>query len=171
MKTCNLDKKPILIEATMWKRSFALLIDYMILSTFILFPFDSLLEKFIPKVDNISSMIKIATNTGLNTNSILWITSVMGIIMLVYFAVFEAKYAQTPGKMIMKIFAVTINSNQKNLVTMTFWQGIKRSISIAFIVSVPIIFFIDAIYALFNPKKQRLLEKFSQTQTIQVEFI
>ncbi len=171
MNINNLSKKPILIEAPIWKRAFAFFIDYFILSTLVLFPFDNLLSKIIPSAENINSIIDMLKNNAFNSVAVIWITSMMAVIAILYFALFESKYAQTPGKMLMRIFAVTIKSNKKQLQTMTFWQGVKRSIGIASAFVMPVLFLIDVIYMFFNKKRQRLFEKLSQTQTLQVDFI
>lgn len=171
MNINDLPKKPILVEAPVWKRIFAFFIDYIILNSLILFPFEALLNKVVPSAKDISSLINMITDSVGSTTSLIWITSIMGIIVLAYFTIFESKYAQTPGKMLMRIFAVTLKSDKSNLQTMTFWQAIQRSISTATIYVMPILFFIDVIYALFNNKRQRLFERLTHTQTLQVDFI
>lgn len=171
MNINSLPKKPILIEAPIWKRIFAFIVDYFILSTFILFPFDRLIENLVPEVTDINSIFEIIQNNLINAGSLIWITVIMGLISIVYFAIFESKYAQTPGKMLMRIFAVTLKSNKKELQTMTFSSSVVRSISFGAMYFFPILFLFDLIYAFFNKSKQRLFEKISGSQTLQVEFI
>lgn len=167
----NIAKKPILIEAPSWKRIFAFFVDLFILNNLILFPFQRILARMLPDTESFSSLVDFFINNQASTIAFYWIGISMGIIALLYFALFESKYAQTPGKMLMKIFSVTLKSNQKELQTMRFTQAMKRSISIVLLYLFPLLFLIDVVYMFFNPKKQRLFEKISQTQTLQIDFI
>ena len=154
-------KKTIQIEAPAWRRLIAFGIDYIILSTFILFPFERLLQRHIGD-SSISGIITAMQAGHINITAIIFTSVLMSIIAFLYFVILEARFKQTIGKIIMKIEITHIK--QSTVIKLN--QVVIRTLVIIAVYIAPIVALVDAIPALFTKEKQRFLERISNTKTI-----
>ena len=151
------------MPAPSWKRVVAFLIDYLIVNSFIVFPFNSLLKKII-KTDDLATIFQMISQNSVNIKALIYVSIFMSIMAFLYFVLLESRFNQTIGKIIMKIQAVDIM--QKPSVPLGFSKTFKRNLSVLFLYSFPIVTLFDAAYALFNADRQRLFEKISMTKTV-----
>lgn len=163
----NIKKKTIIVNAPMWKRIVAFLIDYMILEFFILSPFNNLIENMI-NTNSLEDIFAIFSGNSQNLHYFVYISIFMSIIAALYFIIMEKKWGQTIGKMIMKldIMNLEVKSKKEAIGSIGFNKVLVRSIGILFLYIFPIITIADFIYAYFNKENQRWLEKATSTKTV-----
>jgi len=159
----GIKRKTIVLEASAWRRFGAFLVDYIILNAFVLFPFSNLLEKIF-KTDSLADIMAIVSGDSMNVPALMYISFFMAVIALLYFAILEWRLNQTIGKIMMKIFVVSIKD--KKDAKMSFFQSIVRSLGVLFLFVMPIITIIDSAIIFFNKDRQRFLEKTSKTKTV-----
>jgi len=158
----GIKRKTIIMEAPVWKRVLAFLIDYIIINSLIIFPFNNLMEKILNTSD-ISKILSMISNNNINTSALIYISLFMSIMALLYFAILESKLNQTIGKIIMKIYIINTKNPKERI---SFFQAIIRGLGVFLIFTLPIITLLDAAYVYFNKDKQRMLERVSKTKTI-----
>ena len=56
----RIKKKKVMMTAPMWRRAVAFLIDYLIIASFIIFPFDNLVNKVVDNMGLFDMMTNIA---------------------------------------------------------------------------------------------------------------
>lgn len=124
----------------LFRRVSAYIIDLIVLSYVVIFPFKKFLD-----VKNINDI---------NINTV-YVFLIVGLLTLLYFAVFEYFFKQTIGKMLMHI-----NVKAKTKV-LSFKQCIVRNIS-----KISTIVYILDLFYLMKNKNQRYLEVKSRTVTV-----
>lgn len=160
-------QKQVIINAPMWKRIFAFIIDYFILNI-ILSPFTSLIERILG-VDSFKDVFNMISSNGVDIGSLMYIYFFMAVITLLYFYILEKRYGQTIGKILMKIYITSTEKkpNIKDLGSLPAGKAFIRSLSIVFLFTpLLVITLVDFIYVFFNKDRQRLFERGSQTKTI-----
>lgn len=159
----GIKRKIIIMEAPIWKRVLAFLIDYIIINSFILFPFNNIMKKLL-NTNDITQILSMISNNNINTSAIIYISLFMSIMALLYFTILESKLNQTIGKIIMKIYIINIKNPKEKRIS--FFQAIIRGLGVFLIFTLPLITLLDAVYVYFNKDKQRFLERISKTKTI-----
>lgn len=138
-----------MMEASIWVRASAYLIDILIISV-ILLPLKSFNADGYTKIAN--SLLK---NPGALVEFVL-ISLVIALITILYFALLEYRTGQTLGKMLMKIKVVSGNKK------ITFNQAFVRNIS-----KMSLLFIlIDCLNMAINKTNQRFLERLTGTEVI-----
>ncbi|MFH1638252.1 MAG: RDD family protein [Candidatus Woesearchaeota archaeon] len=153
----SLRLKERVIPAVMWKRAVAYIIDLLIINFVVLLPFQSLIS-FGGNMGIIDSFKFFSQNAGIAQRFLLMSLVVM-IITILYWAVFEYRYGQTVGKLIMKLEVSSMAGK------LTFAQCFLRSISkvSTFVLA------IDCIPLILGKGHQRYLERTSATEVVEKE--
>ncbi|MBI2105641.1 RDD family protein [Candidatus Woesearchaeota archaeon] len=136
-----------------WKRFFAFLVDLAIVEFIITKPLNKIITNSIYDFD--FSLVELSSFSF----KIIFVSLSIGIIGILYWAVLEYKIGQTLGAL---IFNLRARSEKGSL---SFGKSFLRNlskVSIAFLL-------IDSINIFFNEKKQRFLERYSGTITVQGE--
>ena len=141
-------------KASLLKRLIAFSIDLLILNSILLWPFNILLLKNFPDLQKTSL-------TSILSTDLAAIIFFMGIVILLYFTLFEYKYQQTIGKYFVRIKI----SEKKNFSSLLLSNVI-------FIPTIPFLLLaiVDVIYLIFNPNNQRLTEKFLKINNVDATF-
>ena len=142
--------------APLWKRTFAYVIDVLIVDLVIVLPFQPLLNKISGKGENFAEMYAFFNNNPANIKIIFFVSLLISLFTVLYWAILEYKLKQSVGKMIMKIY---VRSKTKNL---TFYQCFVRNISKMSLL--PLV--VDCSYMFFKKTNQRYLEKITNTEVI-----
>ncbi len=142
------------VNASILTRVIAFIIDLMAIEFVIVWPFSSVIESYIIGGSFAETMEWISRN---EVSGLYPLIAVLTALMIAYFAVFEYKYGQTPGKMIMKIKVISLTKN------MEAWQAVARAL---FLVPLYPLNLVDLVYVFFNQDNQRILEYFSKTKTV-----
>lgn len=143
------------------KRLLAFIIDILIINTFVLFPFDGLLNRLVPSTSALS------INSPVINSDLMTTIYAIAIMFFTYFIVFEYKMGQTPGKMIFGLFVISSDVQKNQLQKLTFWQIITRNLSMFLVFPFVLLLIIDPIFILFNKNNQRLLEQLSKSIVIE----
>lgn len=160
--------KKIVIEAPIWKRGFAFILDYFIINSLILFPFNNLVDRIV-KPESLSDVWALMSGHGVDIGSLVYLSIIMGIFGLLYFAIIETRY-QTIGKILFKINAIDIDKNIAGS-GISFWRLVLRNAQIFFMYAMPLVTLVDVAWIYFNPGRQRLFEVLSRTKTVQTDII
>jgi uncharacterized RDD family membrane protein YckC len=103
----NLPKtKSFIGPASLIKRFIAYFIDFFIINFVIISPFGKILKKIIPQISSFSETYQYMQVHPEISNIIAVISIIIGILMVLYFTVFEYLIQQTPGKMLMRQYIV-----------------------------------------------------------------
>jgi uncharacterized RDD family membrane protein YckC len=146
-------------QASVLKRIIAFLIDLIILNIIVLFPFGSILGEIIDQASSFTDTLDL-----LSSSSSFQLSMIIGAISLVtvlYFAIFEKKLGQTPGKMFFKLYVIGEKKEVK------YWQLLARSMFLIPYFPFILLLFIDPIVMFFNKDGQRLSEILSKTKTVE----
>lgn len=140
----NLPKKQAAIaSAGFFRRSAAFIVDLFVLDLFILFPFTSVLG---------DRVLDPYVQPGL----LLFFLTIVGIIALLYFSLFQLFMGQTIG---MKLFGITT-------IVFTFQQAVLRNIFIIPTFPFILLWVVEFVHLLIF--KERFLEKITGTKTFQI---
>ena len=155
IKTVSIVKRP----AQIYKRVIAYLIDIIIISFIVIWPFKNTLENLNGINDlNYYTKFQFLMDNPEKTMQLALISIVIVLLTLIYWTILEFKLRQSIGKMIMNI---KVASKRKNF---TISQCLVRNISKPF----ELVFVFDIIYLLFNKEsRQRYFEKISDTLVIE----
>jgi len=143
------------------KRIFAFCIDLLLINFVVLIPFNNIIAKLVP-----SKEILLIANQTITINLLL-AAFFIGIIMLLYFVMFEYTTNQTPGKMFFGLFVVSTNIKDKKIQRLNLSQVIFRNLQIIPVFPFLLLLLIDPFFVFFNPSNQRLLEIISKTVVIE----
>ena len=154
------NKKTIFAQASILKRAAAFFIDLLIINVIVLFPFDSVFEKFIPN-DSFSETFEFLSGNA-DSTSIKAIIISASIVTILYFVIFEKKLKQTPGKMLFKLY---VEGQGKDL---KYWQLFARSMFLIPSFPFVLLWLIDPIVMLFTKENQRLSEILSRTKVVEM---
>lgn len=156
----NTLKKRILLDAnntpsnaaTFWKRALAFIFDLLVINLVVAWPFQSALQQF--------AVGKLSFDTVLPTEAY-FIVLMMFILAWFYFTFLEYYVGQTPGQMLMNMKSVSNDNN------MTFSKALFRNIFILPFFPFYILWILEPIHLAFY--KQRILERWTNTNTVMVE--
>ena len=154
------NKKTIFAQASILKRAAAFFIDLLIINVIVLFPFDSVFEKFIPN-DSFSETFEFLSGNA-DSTPIKAIIISASIVTILYFVIFEKKLKQTPGKMLFKLY---VEGQGKDL---KYWQLFARSVFLIPSFPFVLLWLIDPIVMLFTKENQRLSEILSRTKVVEM---
>jgi len=149
------------VNASLWKRVLAYIIDAAIINIIVVWPFQKSIDKLTGGFSIIESYKFINQNTEIaksNFPALIMLFSIISVLTIAYWAILEYKTGQTIGKMLMKIY---VKSDKKIL---TLGQSIARNISKIS----GILLLIDCIGIIGN--KQRFLERISNTRVVEKRF-
>lgn len=136
------------VKATFFRRVMAYFLDALIVFFVIGFPL----------VGSLDSDFELVKNAGFDITTLIR-TSMVGILTVLYWGVFEYKLRQSPGKMLLKLY---VNPTNKNL---TFSHAIIRNLS-----KISGLFLlIDCLYMVFKKTNQRYLETVAETEVLKYE--
>lgn len=142
--------------APLWKRTFAYVLDILLVDLVIVLPFQPLLNKISGTGEDFAEMYSFFNNNPTNMKIIFFVSLLISLFTVLYWAILEYKLQQSVGKMIMNIY---VRSKTKNL---TFYQCFVRNISKMSLL--PLI--LDCSYMFFKKTNQRYLEKMTNTEVI-----
>lgn len=149
------------VQASVFKRITAFLIDMLILQFIVLGPMDSLYASVLPSGAGFSEMIANLQADNEKIAMVSFLSAVSGIFAMLYFAMLESKLGQSIGKMAMKIY---VKSDENNL---SFWKCLLRSFFLMPVMPFSILMLIDPISAFFTKGNRRLLEMLTKTRTVE----
>ncbi|MBI1970027.1 RDD family protein [Candidatus Woesearchaeota archaeon] len=156
-----MQKKSMYAPALLWKRFLAFLIDVVILDFVVFAPFSGAIKELLP-VGNFHAMQEFFAANASLTSKLTLLLFFLGIIALLYFSILEYRIQQTAGKILFKLHVVSQSNELK------FWQCLVRSLFIIPVFPFVLLWIIDPITMLFTQNNQRLLERLSQTATVEL---
>jgi uncharacterized RDD family membrane protein YckC len=137
------------------KRTFAFILDLIIVDMLIIFPFKDIFNKlFLDPFDMI--------NDAPILSKVIGVYGFISVFIIAYFVILEYYTGQTLGKLMMDLKTVSLQNKGLSLV-----QAILRSLY--FIPVFPFNLFIFIDLAMFYYNGKRLLELFSKTKVIEVK--
>jgi uncharacterized RDD family membrane protein YckC len=147
--------------ASHMRRLLAFLLDIVIINFVLLWSFETLLKSLIPANTNF-----IFQTTAISVPLLITMFAI-GIVMLLYFTLFELTIGQTPGKIMFDLYVVSTDIKDKKEIRLTFGQIITRNLFIIPVFPFFLLILVDPIFALFNVNNQRFLEIVSHTIVVQ----
>lgn len=147
--------------ALIWKRVVAFFIDILIINLVVVFPFRKLFQGIIPKDYSFSEAYKLLSTSTNYTGYITTISSVMSILILLYFLMLERKMNQTIGKKFMKLYVVSDSNKLK------IWQLLIRNIVFIPLFPFILLWLADPLFMFFTKTNQRLTEILSKTRVVE----
>ena len=159
----NLPKpKSFVGPASLIKRFIAYFIDFFIINFVIISPFEKVLIKLIPSNLSFSETYRyIQSNPGLG-NVIAILSIIFGILIVLYFTIFEYIMQQTPGKILMKQYIVKDRGPE-----LRFRNYLISNLTFIPVFPFILLWIIDPIYMIISPKNQRLMEKVTRILVIE----
>jgi uncharacterized RDD family membrane protein YckC len=147
----NLPKqKYMAVSASFSKRALSLLIDLFICYFFMLSPLFALM----PIKDNVIDGMNYLLYS--NNSLLLILISASGLILLLYFSLFQYFLGRTPGMQLMNLYTLP----------MTFSQAVVRNLLFVPIFPFSLLWILDLIFLIW--KKRRFLELVSNTLSIEI---
>lgn len=146
------------VNASLLKRAIAFIIDFFIIEFIVVAPFGKIVSDYVVDGSFVETLNWMMSNDAL-FGELYGIIVAITLLSIAYFMVFEYKYGQSIGKMIMKLKVISLT--KKNHV----WQHLVRSL---FLIPLYPLTFIDLIYVFFNQENQRILEYLSKTKVVGV---
>lgn len=141
------------VSAPLWRRFFAYIIDLVVVNIIVTIPFRGYLSKF---SNNLNLLF------GSNDRGLTYITVLIVLTLIFYFAVLEYKIRQTLGKIIMNIYVISLSNKE-----ISFSQILLRNLTKPF----PIVLLVDVSYMFFKGGNQRLFDVFSRTAVVEKGFV
>ncbi len=142
-----------MVPATLWKRALAYLLDVLIVNVVIVLPFQSLIK--MGESLSITESFRFFSQNAAGAQRFLIMSLIVMIMTILYWAVFEYRYRQTIGKLIMKLEVRSLVNKDR----LTFAQCFLRSISKVS----TLVLAIDCIPLILRKGHQRYLERSSAT--------
>ncbi len=143
--------------ASLLKRVVAFIIDILILRFVVVYPFSKAWIA-VPAGSFVETMEFFQQNPGIS-NTVYTTSAVIGILMMLYFAIFEYKLHQTVGKMLMKIYV-----KDKKL---AFWQCLVRNLFLIPVFPFVLLWITEPLFMIFTKEHQRLLEIITKTKVVE----
>lgn len=138
-------------KTPLWKRIIAYLIDILIINLIIITPFKKIINQT-PNIKNISQLYSFLQTS----KNFIYISIIISILTLLYWTIFEYKFHQSIGKMLLNLY---VKSKTKKL---EVWQCFVRNVTK---ISLPLLA-LDCLY-LLKTKNIRYFEKLSNTKVIE----
>ena len=144
--------------APLWKRVFAYFIDLAIINFIIVFPFQGVMQKIMDiKTEGFTGLFKFFEGSPETIKILFFISILMSILTVLYWAILEYKIQQSVGKILFKIY---VRSTKRG--NLKFSQCLIRNITKVSLIPIAL----DSLYLVFTRKHQRYFEKMSNTEVI-----
>jgi len=144
--------------APLWKRVFAYCIDLAIINLIIVFPFQGVMQKMMgTEIEGFKGLFQFAKTNLELTKILFFISLIMSILTVLYWAILEYKIQQSIGKI---LFKIQVKSTKRN--KLTFSQCLIRNLTKISLLPIAL----DSLYMIFTRKNQRYFEKMSNTEVI-----
>jgi uncharacterized RDD family membrane protein YckC len=153
------EQKPIVVNASLFKRFFAFVFDLLVVDFVIVSPFRSILQNMFPKSGFLHAYSFLSNNPQIISMLYLVVVAITAL-GLAYFVILERALGQTPGKMLFSLYIVDGGSGSR-------WQYILRSLFLIPIFPFVILWIVDPVFLLFSKEHQRLTEYLSKTQVVE----
>jgi len=162
-------QRAAIAAASLLKRILAFVADLIIVQLVVITPFGRIVKSIVGDDPSIisggfSRINELLADTSL-TLTLTYIMAAIGLLTLLYFAVFEYRMQQTPGKMLFSIFVAS--EGMKRLELPKLWQCIVRSLFLIPIIPFALLWIIDPLFMLISPRSQRLSEQISKTVVVE----
>ncbi|MBW2981285.1 RDD family protein [Candidatus Woesearchaeota archaeon] len=161
MKKRGLKTNEFIAPASLLKRFLSYFIDLFIINFIIILPFEKILKNIIPSNSFSESYQYIQNNPGVG-NLIFFLSIIIGILMVVYFTVFEYLMQQTPGKILMKQYIIKETGQPLKLI-----NYIVSNLTFIPIFPFILLWIIDPIHMIISSKNQRLMERFTRILVVE----
>jgi uncharacterized RDD family membrane protein YckC len=159
----NLPKaKSFIGPASLLKRFIAYFIDLFIINFVIISPFGKILKKIIPQTSSFLETYQYMQSHPEINNIIAVISIVIGILMVLYFTIFEYLTQQTPGKMLMRQYIVKDRGPE-----LRFKNYLISNLTFIPIFPFILLWVVDPVYMIISPKNQRLMEKITRILVVE----
>jgi uncharacterized RDD family membrane protein YckC len=152
-------KRVMTVNASFLNRGLALILDLFIVNLIVLFPFHGLFTRVVPH-DSIASTFRFITQGNLPQSLVITFTVVNMVMTFLYFFLLERKIGQTPGKILMNLRVVHVESRAQP-------NTMLRTVLFVLVLHFTFVAIIDIGYALFNEHNQRLGEFLSKTKVVE----
>ncbi|MFH1133547.1 MAG: RDD family protein [Nanoarchaeota archaeon] len=152
-------QRKVAVQAGLFKRLLAFLIDILVLDFMVFSPFKALVTGMVPGT-GIMETAQFLTSNPAVTNRLILVSAVIGLLSLAYFAALEFLVGQTVGKAVLGIF-VACDRKRPSL-----WQAIVRNLFAIPLFPFILFWIIDPLFMLFSGR--RLLERLSRTKTMEL---
>jgi len=146
------ERQSTIINAALWKRLLAFLLDILLLDITVFSPFRNIIESAIPK----GNIWRINYNFSVVSS-----ITLVSLLALAYFYILERSVGQTAGKMLFGLHVVPTNKNP------TGWQFFLRSCFVIPFLPFVLLWVADPLFLLFSKDGQRLTEKFGKTKVVE----
>lgn len=143
-------------EPTLFRRFIAFVLDILLLNIIVISPFGSIFARM--QQPSLVEQYQFLLTNPEGMHTVIPILIFIGIMMVLYFAVFEYFWRQTLGKMIMHLY---VESDQNRL---TFFQCIIRNMELIPFFPFYVLLIVDPLFLAFG--RERLSEKISRTRVI-----
>lgn len=144
----NLGKEKKIVEASLFKRFVAFILDILILDLIVFSAFSGTLSKYF----SWSSLDSLKDGFPFALSALLLL---LGLLAFVYFTLMEYGIGKTPGMMIV---GIRVDG------TLSFWSCALRNIFVIPIFPLTVLWLIEPLYLIF--RKRRLTESLTGTNTI-----
>lgn len=147
-------KKEAVVKATFFRRVIAYLLDVIIITLVIGLPLGYAYDN----MDDGSFSKEFIKTPKFNYKDMI-MSTLFGMLTVLYWAVFEFKIQQSPGKSFLGLYVVSTSKEK-----LTFWRAVTRNV-----VKVSTLFLIlDCLYMFFRKTNQRYTEKIANTQVLRL---
>ncbi len=148
------------VNAPIFRRILAFIVDLIIINLFIVSPYRSLFEKILPTESFMETFDLLQKMEG-NLGSIYIIIMLVIISILCYFIILEKILGQTLGKRLMDIYVVDIEGRK-----LSIWQLFARSMFLIPVLPFMLLWIVDPVFTLFNKDNQRFMEYLTKSKTV-----
>lgn len=152
----KLTKKDFMVQASLTRRTFAYVVDVLILNFILLSPITKQINSIVPPQADFTVSYQFFLDNPQKISIVAFLIIIMIILTILYFSVLEFKLRQTLGKM---IFGIRVMSKKANF---KYSQALVRNLS----KPISLLFLFDLIYLLTKKQNQRFFEKISNTAVV-----
>jgi uncharacterized RDD family membrane protein YckC len=151
--------KSMTVNAPIWKRFIAFILDLLILNIIVVYPFQSLVASVIPSKDFMTTYSYLSAHTP--PRSLYAIIIAVAILSVLYFAMLERRTGTTIGKMVLSLSVVPTGGDNHA------WRYYARSLFLIPVLPFILLGVVDPVYMLFNEDHQRFTEYLSRTKVVE----
>ncbi len=155
-----LKKRSFKGPASLWKRLFAFILDFLLIDLICGYPFRRILESLVPKGSYAEVYQFLVANPRLK-GTLFMMSIALGFIAMLYFAILEYYTGQTIGKIIANL---TVESETKKL---AFWQCLVGNLFLIPVFPLILLWIIDPLWLVYTKGKKRLSDVLARTKVVQ----
>ena len=153
-----MDAKLRAVPVSLWKRVFAYFVDLAVINFIVVLPFQKVMQKMVEvKSEKFMELFRFFEGNPETIKTVFFVSLLVSILTILYWAVLEFKLKQSVGKMLFKIYVR--NTKKGNL---KFSQCLIRNITKVSLIPIAL----DSLYMIFTKQHQRYFEKISNTEVI-----